>query len=104
MWYQAYYPNYHNQSIGGGELDNVHISSYKVTNISFPFSIEIDAANSESQAIVQDLLDKCGLTGGTAQQITIDYDVTPTLRIIGIPISFTISNNAKIDCPSVSWL
>lgn len=47
---------------------------------------------------------KCGLTGGQKQQLTIDYDVVPTIKIIGIPISFTISNSANFDCPLVSLL
>ncbi|KAI9248025.1 hypothetical protein BDA99DRAFT_525574 [Phascolomyces articulosus] len=42
---------------------------------------------------------KCGLTGGTSQQLKIDYQVTPTIRVAGIPISPKISNSANFDCP-----
>lgn len=91
-------------SIGSGSKDNVHISSNAVTTIIFPFTISLDAANSESQAILDDILNKCGFLGGNSQGITIDYDVTPTLRIIGIAISPTTSEQATIPCDSsVSW-
>ena len=70
-----------------------------MTNISFPFNIEVNPSDSSSQAIVTDLMTKCGLTGGQSQQLKIDYEVTPTIRIAGIPISPKISNNANFDCP-----
>ncbi|KAJ8657179.1 hypothetical protein O0I10_006995 [Lichtheimia ornata] len=96
---KAYYPNHHDTQIGGGELDNVHINKQAVTNISFPFNLKVDAADDSSKAIMSDLLSKCGMTGGEAQQITIDYDVIPTVKFGVIPISFTISNHANFDCP-----
>lgn len=77
----------------------MHINKQAVTNISFPFSLNVNAADDSSKAIMSDLLSKCGMTGGEAQQITIDYDVTPTVKFGVIPISFTISNHANFDCP-----
>ncbi|KAI7849544.1 hypothetical protein BDC45DRAFT_520212 [Circinella umbellata] len=96
---EAFYPNHRDASIGGGELENVQINKNAVTNISFPFNIKVDPSDSGNQAIVTDLMAKCGLTGGQSQQLTIDYDVTPTIRIAGIPISPKISNSANFDCP-----
>lgn len=46
------------------------------------------------------MMSKCGLTGGSSSQIKINYNVKPTLKIIGIPITPTISQSANIDCPT----
>ncbi|KAI9489959.1 hypothetical protein BDB00DRAFT_769637 [Zychaea mexicana] len=99
---EAFYPDHHDVSIGGGELDNVKIDKNAMTNISFPFNIQVDAADDSSKAIVADLLTKCGLMGGQTAQLTIDYEVTPTIRVAGIPISPKISNSANFDCPASS--
>ncbi|KAF7731550.1 hypothetical protein EC973_009314 [Apophysomyces ossiformis] len=93
---KAYYPGYRDHSIGGGQKDNVHISSNAITNIIFPFSLTIGSADT---GILTDILSKCGLLGGAKQNIKVDYDVTPTIKILGIPISPTISNSASFPCP-----
>ncbi|KAI9489114.1 hypothetical protein BDB00DRAFT_845217 [Zychaea mexicana] len=101
---KAYYPGYRDKSIGGGIKDNVHIGKETVTTIIFPFTISVDAMNTETQAILYDIMGKCGVLGGEAPGITIDYDVVPTLDIIGIKISPTISNSANLPCDnSVSY-
>ncbi|KAI7885573.1 hypothetical protein K492DRAFT_190958 [Lichtheimia hyalospora FSU 10163] len=93
----AYYPGY-SDSIGGGTLDNVHISNNAVTEIIFPFHITVDAMDHSTQAILFDIMGKCGLTGNDPSGITINYDIVPTLDIIGIKISPTISNQATLPC------
>ncbi|CAO3609662.1 unnamed protein product [Cunninghamella blakesleeana] len=100
----AYYPNIagHDLSkspIGGGNKSDVAIGSYSVTNIIFPFTLHIDATNPTTFPVVNDLLTRCGITGGQRQPIKINYDITPTIKIIGIPISITISSSSSFDCP-----
>ncbi|KAI9309497.1 hypothetical protein BJ944DRAFT_258427 [Cunninghamella echinulata] len=100
----AYYPNIAGYDltktpIGGGNKSDVPIGSYSVSTIIFPFTLNIDATNPTTFPIVNDLLTKCGITGGTKEQIKINYDITPTVKIIGIPISFTISSSSSFDCP-----
>ncbi|KAL0090667.1 hypothetical protein J3Q64DRAFT_1706565 [Phycomyces blakesleeanus] len=96
---KAYYPNYHNISLGGGQKNDVHISSNAITNILFPFNLIIDLSLPEQQSIMTDLLGKCGFLGGEKEQISIDYDVQPTIKIIGIPITITVSDTARFPCP-----
>ncbi|KAI9315752.1 hypothetical protein BX666DRAFT_1860846 [Dichotomocladium elegans] len=96
---KAFYPGHRDVQIGGGELDDVHIRSKGLTEIKFPFGLSMDGSSAAGQAIVFDLFNKCGLTGSAQQKVTVDYDVIPTIRIAGIPISFTISNSANFDCP-----
>ncbi|ORZ21239.1 hypothetical protein BCR42DRAFT_407142 [Absidia repens] len=101
---KAFYPNLagldlSKTPIGGGNKSDVHISSNGVTTIIFPFTLEFDALGSTTKPIINDLLNKCGITGGEKQDITINYDVTPNINIIGIPISFTISSSSSFACP-----
>ncbi|KAL1935007.1 hypothetical protein VTP01DRAFT_4147 [Rhizomucor pusillus] len=99
----AYYPGYPDYVIGTGEKDNVEIASKATTEILFPFHISLNVTDSTMQAILFDLVKKCGLTGSSSgSQVTIDYKVTPTLKIIGIPISVTISQSANLPCDQTS--
>ncbi|KAI9018708.1 hypothetical protein CLU79DRAFT_284528 [Phycomyces nitens] len=96
---KAYYPNYRNTSLGGGQKNNVHISSNAITNILFPFSLIIDLSLAQQQYIMTDLLGKCGFLGGQKEDIRIEYDVQPTIKIIGIPITITVSDSVSFPCP-----
>ncbi|KAK6908453.1 hypothetical protein I203_102454 [Kwoniella mangroviensis CBS 8507] len=42
---------------------------------------------------------KCGISGGTKQDITVDYDLYLKLKILGVTVSPTISNSASFECP-----
>ncbi|OAD72297.1 hypothetical protein PHYBLDRAFT_134221, partial [Phycomyces blakesleeanus NRRL 1555(-)] len=95
----AYYPNYDNLELGGGQKNDVKINSNGVTNITFPFDISIDATNGEYTPIFNDLIAKCGLTGGAKENIVVNYVVVLTLRILGIAIKPTIRNKASFPCP-----
>ncbi|CAO3701780.1 unnamed protein product [Rhizopus stolonifer] len=95
----AYYPSPYNVQVGGGEVDNVHIVSNGITNITFPFSITINSTDTAQQGVLMDLVTKCGLDGSTKQNINFNYYVHPTVRIIGIAITPTISKSMSIACP-----
>ncbi|KAI8393819.1 uncharacterized protein BYT42DRAFT_19640 [Radiomyces spectabilis] len=95
----AFYPGHHDIPLGGGTKKDLHIRSNGVTNFTFPFEVKVDAQQSASKSIAADILTKCGLVGGERQDLTIDYDVKPTVRIVGIPISITLSNKASFPCP-----
>ncbi|KAI8059304.1 hypothetical protein BC940DRAFT_313980 [Gongronella butleri] len=92
---QVYYPNY-KTPIGNGTQDNVHISSYANTTLYFPMTLYLDATGSDTMPIAQDLINKCN----TKSKITIDYTITPTLKIIGIPITISVDSSASFDCPA----
>ncbi|KAG1140775.1 hypothetical protein G6F37_008848 [Rhizopus arrhizus] len=95
----AYYPSPYNVKIGGGEIDNVHINSNGITNITFPFSVAVNSTNQAEQGVLMDLVTKCGLDGSAKENINFNYYVYPTVRIIGIPITPTISKSMSIACP-----
>ncbi|KAI8093479.1 uncharacterized protein BX664DRAFT_329799 [Halteromyces radiatus] len=102
---KVYYPNVNgldlsHYSIGGGNKSDVHISSNANTTIMFPLSLQLDAASENTRAILSDITQKCGIGGGTPQDITINYDIIPNINIIGIPITFTVSSHSSFACPS----
>ncbi|KAI9315171.1 hypothetical protein BX666DRAFT_1861409 [Dichotomocladium elegans] len=96
----AYYPGHPLPSIGGGQLNNVYIARYALTQITFPFTLSLNSKDNSTQTILLDLMDKCGLTGGVAGGVKINYSVVPTVNVIGIKVSPTITNSASLPCNS----
>ncbi|KAK4513799.1 uncharacterized protein ATC70_005805 [Mucor velutinosus] len=97
---KAYYPTAPKISVGGGEILNVHIRSHGITNFTFPFSIKYDPMKDEGYAMLTDIASKCGLLGGSNKEdLYIQYDLIPTIRIAGIAISPTIYQSSHFPCP-----
>jgi len=96
-----YYPINHTL-IGGGQENDITFHSHSSTNFTFPFSIDYTTTMPSSAEIISDLLSKCGLEGGSASDITVDYDITLGLRIVFFTVSPTISNSASFLCPLTS--
>ncbi|KAI9495465.1 hypothetical protein BDB00DRAFT_745730, partial [Zychaea mexicana] len=95
----AYYPTAPTKSIGGGELSNLAINSHATTNFTFPFKVKFDTSKDEEQKMLLDISQKCGLTGGEKKDLVVNYSLTPTVRIIGFPISAVIRNSVRLPCP-----
>ncbi|WWC65830.1 uncharacterized protein I303_108452 [Kwoniella dejecticola CBS 10117] len=75
----AKYPGNNTNSFGGGTLYNLNFDP--------------------NQVILKDLISKCGISGGSVKDITVDYDLYLKLKILGITVSPTISNSASFECP-----
>ncbi|KAI1311574.1 hypothetical protein EDD11_003426 [Mortierella claussenii] len=96
----AYYPNYA-PSIGGGNLTNVDFPSKSTKTIAFPILAAYSRSQDTGYTVVKDILTRCGELGAAKTQLTINYDLKLTIRIIGIAISPTIKNqNVHFDCPA----
>ncbi|KAF9571011.1 hypothetical protein EC968_001098 [Mortierella alpina] len=96
----AYYPGY-GPSIGGGNVSHVNFPSKSTKVVHFPITAVYDRRQDPGFKVVQDLLTKCGVTGGNVGQITINYDLKVTINIIGISFSPAIKNQStKFDCPA----
>jgi LEA14-like dessication related protein len=93
-----YYP-LNNTLIGSGQENDITFHSHASTNFTFPFSIEYTTTMSSSAEIIANLVTKCGGEGGTASDITVDYDITLALRVLFFTVSPTISNSASFQCP-----
>ncbi|XAO25632.1 hypothetical protein I312_104460 [Cryptococcus bacillisporus CA1280] len=91
----ARYPGNNTNTFGGGTLYNLDFKGYTESTFNFPFTLKYVYPN---KVILNDLIKKCGISG-SAQDITIDYDLNMKLKILGITIDPTISNSASFECP-----
>lgn len=96
---KAFFPPLTSQ-LGGGELSNINFPANSDTNFLFPFNITYSMSEDPNNILVTALVDKCGIKPGTSvQQLTIQYDLTLSLRILAITISPSFSGTASFDCP-----
>ncbi|KAG0004924.1 hypothetical protein BGZ80_002164 [Entomortierella chlamydospora] len=95
----AYYPGY-TPSIGGGSMSDVTIPRKSKNIVEFPLDVSYDGDQDPGYTVVLSLLKQCGLTGSTDGLITINYDAKATMKVIGIPITYTYTNQSyEINCP-----
>lgn len=70
-----------NTKIGGGEQDHVVFLSNSKTTFTFPFKFQYDKSADPDQAIINDIMNKCGFLPGSAKsQLSLDY----TLQVRGL--------------------
>ncbi|KAI7818044.1 hypothetical protein BC939DRAFT_464150 [Gamsiella multidivaricata] len=95
----AYYPNYA-PPIGGGNLTQVDFPSHSNKTIQFPIAASYQGSQDAGFTVVKDILSRCGVLGSAATQLTINYDLKLTIRILLISISPTIKNqHVNLACP-----
>lgn len=76
------------------------IAAKRNTTIDFPFSVNYNKDIDPGFAILFDIAQKCGLTGGgEKQKLEIDYKLTLTIKILLITINPSFNRKAMIDCP-----
>ncbi|KAI8091213.1 uncharacterized protein B0P05DRAFT_526575 [Gilbertella persicaria] len=97
----AYYPNKRggNTRIGGGYMDSQYLPKYSNFNFTFPFAIEYNPTLDTDQSVLNDLAEKCGLTGGQAEDIVISYTIKLAARVLFITVHPTIASSASFACP-----
>ncbi|CAO3679280.1 unnamed protein product [Rhizopus stolonifer] len=98
----AYYPNPNGKGrtqIGGGYLAEQFVPTYSHFNFTFPFAIEYDTTLDADQSVLNDIVSRCGLTGEEKQDLTIDYSIQLTAKVLFIKISPTISSSTSFTCP-----
>ncbi|KAF8921173.1 hypothetical protein CPB85DRAFT_1269688 [Mucidula mucida] len=94
---ELFYP-INNTDIGGGLSKNIEFPSNSNKTVTFPFSIDYTSSIDPDNAILLDLAQKCGILG-TASDVTIDYKITLSIRILIITVSPSISNSFSFTCP-----
>ncbi|KAI8883831.1 hypothetical protein K501DRAFT_294418 [Backusella circina FSU 941] len=97
----AYYPRIGGgrTEIGGGYLAYQDVPKYSDFNFTFPFAIEYDPNKDYDQTVLNDIADKCGLTGSEKQPINLYYDIKLTAQVLFIKVHPTISSSTTFDCP-----
>ncbi|KAG0217893.1 hypothetical protein BGX33_009192, partial [Mortierella sp. NVP41] len=95
----AYFPGYA-PALGGGNVTHVSFPSKSTRNVQFPISVAYDRHMDPGFTVVQNILSKCGILGGSDGQLTINYDIKATVKIIGISITPNIKNQStSFACP-----
>ncbi|CAO3621201.1 unnamed protein product [Mucor hiemalis] len=97
----AYYPNPNggHTKIGGGFLAQQEVPKYSNFNFTFPFALQYNPSYDLDQSVLGDLVEKCGLSGGSKSDITIDYTIRLTAKVLVIKVHPTISSSATFACP-----
>ncbi|KAI9481534.1 MAG: hypothetical protein EXX96DRAFT_567078 [Benjaminiella poitrasii] len=96
----AYYSTAPKIPVGGGVIYDVHIKSFGITNFTFPFSINYDPQKDGNFAMLTDIVSKCGLLEPSKKEdLYIEYDLIPTIRIAGIGISPVVHQSSHFPCP-----
>jgi hypothetical protein len=70
--------------LGGGQKDNIKFRSNTETTFNFPFELDYKTSEDTNMVVLQDLLSKCGITGGTKQDITVDYKITVSVELASV--------------------
>jgi len=80
-------------------LNNVDFPSHSNRTINFPIAASYDRQLDPGLTVVNDLLAKCGLLGGSNVGITLNYDLKLTIKVI-FPIGIPIKNqHVNFPCP-----
>ncbi|KAI9489438.1 hypothetical protein BDB00DRAFT_932022 [Zychaea mexicana] len=99
----AYYPDNSSPNgklaLGGGYMDHHYVESNSNANFTFPFAINYDPFSASHTTILNVLIDKCGLTGGEAQDLTVDYTINLAAKVLFVKVHPTISSSATFKCP-----
>jgi len=85
--------------VGGGEEKDITFHSHSNTNFTFPFSFVYDQSKDPQELVIRDLVAKCGLGGGSPQQLTIDYTITIRLRVLVASVGPSFTGSSSFTCP-----
>jgi hypothetical protein len=81
-------------------MTHLAINPGSTTQFVFPFQLHYDPTLDPGYAILFDMMTRCGFLGPPHQQdIQVNYDLKPTVRVVGVPVSPTIHQTASFPCP-----
>ncbi|KAI8366798.1 uncharacterized protein BYT42DRAFT_587910 [Radiomyces spectabilis] len=98
----AYYPPIHGSSktpVGGGFVQHLDVPKYTDFNFTFPFAIVYSPTFDRDQSVLNSIANKCGLTGGSVQDITVDYTIQLTAKVLFVTVHPTIDSSSTFKCP-----
>jgi hypothetical protein len=85
--------------VGGGYLAYQELPKYSDFSFIFPFSIVYDPMTDPDQIILNDLADRCGLTGGEPRDLSIAYTIHVTAKVLFVSVHPTINSQSTFPCP-----
>ncbi|ORY98543.1 hypothetical protein BCR43DRAFT_562021 [Syncephalastrum racemosum] len=95
----AYYPEAGSEPVGGGFMDHQYVPRYSNFNFTYPFAIKYNAAQDTDRTLLHLLVQKCGLTGGQPQQLTINYVINLAVKVLFVTVHPTITDSTSFVCP-----
>ncbi|KAF9127447.1 hypothetical protein BGW39_005848 [Mortierella sp. 14UC] len=97
---EAYFPGFRAALGGKGNVTNVHFPSHSIQSIQFPIQVAYDRHQDPGLNIIKDVLQKCGILGGTSHNMTINYDVMASVKVLGISMGSNLENQTySFVCP-----
>lgn len=87
------------QDIGRGSISGAKINARDNTTITFPYQIRYDYTQDKSKKILKDLAQKCGVTGGSSQNLDLTLDISASLKILSVPVPVSFSHDISTACP-----
>ncbi|KAI8140255.1 hypothetical protein BJV82DRAFT_223258 [Fennellomyces sp. T-0311] len=86
--------------LGHGYLDKHKVPENSPDyNFTYPFSIEYDTFSSESQLMLNTLMEKCGLLGSEPEDITVNYNINLYARVLFVKLNLDLGGSATFGCP-----
>ncbi|KAK3842761.1 MAG: hypothetical protein J3R72DRAFT_442361 [Linnemannia gamsii] len=96
----AYFPGFKAALGGRGNVTNVDFPSHSTQSIQFPISVAYDRHQDPGLRIIKTILSKCGILGGTVHELTINYDVMASVKVLGISMNPNLDNQTySFTCP-----
>lgn len=80
-------------------MDYQYVPTNSDFNFTFPFTISYEPSSRSSTLMLNSLMEECGLTGGEAQDISVDYTINLAARVLFVTVHPTISSSASFACP-----
>lgn len=96
---KAYYPEAGPEPVGGGLMDHQYVPRYSDFNFTYPFAIKYNAVQDTDRTLLHLLVQKCGLTGGQPQQLTINYVINLAVKVLFVTVHPTITDSTSFVCP-----
>ncbi|KAI1795906.1 hypothetical protein LXA43DRAFT_1164044 [Ganoderma leucocontextum] len=86
--------------VGSGHMTDIKFQDHTQTNFTFPVTIEYNAANDPSGAVITDLAKHCGIDPNTAaSDITVTVNIKIGVKIMLVPFTTSLSQQASFACP-----
>ncbi|KAF9912313.1 hypothetical protein EC991_000205 [Linnemannia zychae] len=96
----AYFPGFRAALGGKGNVTDVHFPSHSTQAIQFPIQVAYDRHQDPGLNLIKDVLQKCGILGGTTHNMTINYDVIASVKVFGISMGSNLENQTySFVCP-----
>lgn len=87
------------QDLGRGEVADKDIKAHANTTVTFPYQVRYDSTKDANKVILLDLAKKCGLGGGSTQDLSLELNIDAEITILSVPIPVSFKHDFNVPCP-----